>query len=169
MNMNTTLGVYLRNVHGIPESGYGWILSLNAAMVVLFQFPITRRIEKRPPMRMMALGAALLAIGFAMYRFFAAYVMFLTAMAVITLGEMVMVPVSNALVFQFAPQEMRGRYSYVYGLSWGISFAAGPVLAGLIMDNLDPNLLWYACGILGLVATLGFLALNRRSRPRTPA
>jgi len=169
MNMNTTLGVYLRNVHGIPESGYGWILSLNAAMVVLFQFPITRRIEKRPPMRMMALGAALLAIGFAMYGFFAAYVMFLAAMAVITLGEMVMVPVSNALIFQFAPQEMRGRYSFVYGLSWGISFAAGPVLAGLIMDNLDPNWLWYACGLLGLAATFGFLALNRRSRPLMPS
>jgi MFS family permease len=90
--------------------------------------------------------------------------MFLAAMAVITLGEMLMVPVSNALVFQFAPQEMRGRYSYVYGLSWGISFAAGPVLAGLIMDNLDPNWLWYACGLLGLVATLGFLALYRRDR-----
>ena len=164
MNMNTTLGVYLRNVHGIPESGYGWILSLNAAIVVLFQFPITRRIEKRAPMRMMALGAALLAVGFTMYGFFAAYVMFLAAMAVITLGEMVMVPVSNALVFQFAPQEMRGRYSFVYGLSWGISFAAGPVLAGLIMDNLDPNWLWYACGLLGLAATLGFLTMNRRGR-----
>jgi MFS family permease len=163
MNMNTTLGVYLRNVHGIPESGYGWLLSLNAAMVVLFQFPLTRRIEKRPPMRMMALGAALLAIGFAMYGFFAAYVMFLAAMAVITLGEMVMIPVSNALIFQFAPQEMRGRYSFVYGLSWGISFAAGPVLAGLIMDNLDPNWLWYACGILGMVAGVGFLSLHRQT------
>lgn len=164
MNMNTTLGVYLRNVHHIPESGYGWILSLNAAMVVLFQFPITLRLEKRAPMRMMAAGAALLAVGFAMYGFFSAYIMFLTAMAIITIGEMIMLPVSNALVAQFAPQEMRGRYSFMYGISWGISFAAGPVLAGLILDNLNPNWLWYACGLLGLVATLGFLALNRRSR-----
>lgn len=164
MNMNTTLGVYLRNVHHIPESGYGWILSLNAAMVVLFQFPITRRLEKRAPMRTMAAGAALLALGFAMYGLFSAYIMFLTAMAVITIGEMIMIPVSNALVAQFAPQEMRGRYSFMYGISWGISFAAGPVLAGLILDNLNPNWLWYACGILGMLATLGFLALDRRVR-----
>ncbi|MDP3186259.1 MAG: MFS transporter [Anaerolineales bacterium] len=164
MNMNTTLGVYLRNVHHIPESGYGWILSLNAAMVVLFQFPITLRLEKRAPMRMMAAGAALLAVGFAMYGFFSAYIMFLTAMAIITIGEMIMLPVSNALVAQFAPQEMRGRYSFMYGISWGISFAAGPVLAGLILDNLNPNWLWYACGMLGMLATLGFLALDRRVR-----
>jgi hypothetical protein len=37
---------------------------------------------------------------------------------------------------------MRGRYNFIYGLSWGISFAVGPYLAGRIMDNYDPNLLW---------------------------
>ncbi len=49
MNMNTTLGVFLRDQHGLPESGYGWIISINAAMVVLFQFSITRQIEKILP------------------------------------------------------------------------------------------------------------------------
>jgi MFS family permease len=34
MNMNTTLGVFLRDVHGIPEAGYGYIISLNAIIVV---------------------------------------------------------------------------------------------------------------------------------------
>ena len=76
MNMNTTLGVYLRDTHSIPEAGYGWILSLNAAMVVLFQFSITRRIENLPPMLMMAVGSALYAIGFAMYGFVSAYWLF---------------------------------------------------------------------------------------------
>jgi MFS family permease len=164
MNMNTTLGVYLRNSHGIPESGYGLILSLNALMVVLFQFPITRRLEKRPPMLMMAFGALLLAIGFVMYGIFPAYAFFMLAMAIITVGEMVMVPVANALVAKFAPEDMRGRYTFVYGVSWGASFAIGPVLAGTLMDGPNPNWLWYACGILGLVATFGYLALHRRSQ-----
>ena len=162
MNMNTTLGVYLRSSHGIPESGYGWILSLNAAMVVVFQFTITRRIEKRSPMLMMAAGAILLAIGFAMYGFFSAFGMFLVAMAIITVGEMIMIPVASALTANFAPEQMRGRYSFIYNISWGIAFAAGPYLAGLIMDNYNPNWLWYACGILGIAATLGFLILHSR-------
>ena len=162
MNMNTTLGVYLRNSHGIPESGYGWLLSLNAIMVVLFQFPITRRIEKRSPMLVMAAGAILLAVGFVMYGFFSAYIMFMVAMAIITVAEMVMVPVASAVTTNLAPEQMRGRYSFVYGLSWGVSFAVGPYLAGLVIDNYNPNWLWYACGILGSAAALGFLLLNRR-------
>jgi hypothetical protein len=37
----------------------------------------------------------------------------------------------------------------------------GPLLAGLILDNLNPNLLWYAAGFIGFLAVLGFLYLQR--------
>lgn len=165
MNMNATLGVFLRDVHSVAESGYGWILSLNAAMVVLFQFPITRRIQNRPPLLMMAAGSLLYAVGFALYGFVSAYVMFLVAMVVITIGEMLISPVSQALVARFAPEDMRGRYMAVFGFSWTLPFAAGPLLAGLIMDNLDPRYLWYSAGIVGLLAVAGFLSLYRRPEP----
>jgi MFS family permease len=161
MNMNTTLGVYLRDVLEVPESAYGFIISMNALLVVLFQFPITRRIEGKPPMLMMALGTFLYAIGFAMYGFVSAYFMLLLAMVVITIGEMLVAPVSQALTAQMAPEDMRGRYMAVFGFSWGIPFAVGPLLAGLILDNLTPNLLWYFSGLVGLLATIGFLGLNR--------
>ncbi len=162
INMNTTLGVFLRDAHGVSEAGYGYILSLNAAMVVLFQFAITRRIEHFPPMLMMAAGTALYAIGFAMYGFVGVYSLFLLAMVIITIGEMIVAPVGQALVAKFAPEDMRGRYMAVFGYSWGLSFAAGPYLAGLILDHYDPRLLWYACGIIGMLAVMGFLGLHRR-------
>jgi MFS family permease len=162
MNMNTTLGVYLRDSHGISEARYGYILSLNAAMVVLFQFSITRRIENLPPMIMMAAGSALYAIGFAMYGFVSVYWLFLLAMVVITIGEMIVAPVGQALVAKFSPEEMRGRYMAIFGFSWGIPFAIGPYLAGVILDNYDQRLLWYMAGLIGLLAVLGFLTLHNR-------
>jgi MFS family permease len=160
MNMNTTLGVFLRDQHGLPESGYGWLISINAAMVVLLQFPITRRIEKNPPMLMMALGTLCIAVGLFLYGFVGTFLLFAVAIAILTVGEMVTVPIANAVVAKFSPEDMRGRYNFVYGNSWGISFAVGPYLAGLVMDNYDPNWLWYACGIVGMFAVLGFLALH---------
>jgi MFS family permease len=160
MNMNTTLGVFLRDQHGLPESGYGWIISINAAMVVLFQFPITRRIEKNPPMLMMAVGAAFIAVGLFLYGFVSTFWLFAVAIAIVTVGEMVTIPIANAVVANFSPEEMRGRYNFIYGNSWGISFAVGPYLAGLVMDNYNPNLLWYACGVIGMVAVLGFVILH---------
>lgn len=168
MNMNTTLGVYLRDVHGVPESGYGMILSLNALMVVLFQFPITRRIEGYPPMLMMALGTFLYAIGFAMYGVISAYFMFLVAMVIITIGEMLVAPVSQALTAQMSPEDMRGRYMAIFGFGWGIPYAIGPLLAGLVLDNAaDPRVLWYAAGIIGLLATASYIYLNRFTQKRS--
>lgn len=168
MNMNTTLGVYLRNEHGTSEWHYGMLLSLNAAMVVFMQFPITRRIKNFPPMLMMALGTILYAVGFSMYGFVSAYFMFVTAMVIITIGEMIVSPVAQALIASFAPEDMRGRYMAVSGFSWGIPFAMGPYLAGLIIDGPNPQYLWYVAGFIGLLSTFGFLSLHR-ARRQNPA
>ena len=169
MNMNTTLGVYLRNEHGTSEWHYGMLLSLNAAMVVLMQFPITRRIKEYPPMLIMALGTVLYAIGFSMYGFVSVYFMFVMAMVIITIGEMIVSPVAQALVASFAPEDMRGRYMAVSGFSWGIPFAVGPYLAGLIVDGPNPHYLWYVAGFIGLLSTFCFLSLHRlrSSKPVT--
>jgi MFS family permease len=164
MNMNSTLGVYLRDQHGLPEIRYGWLLSINAIIVVLFQFWMTRRLEKYRPMLMMAAGSMLYAIGFAMYGFVPTFALFVIAMIVITIGEMVVSPFQQSLVASFAPEDMRGRYMAVSGLSWSISFTVGPYFAGLILDSANPHLLWVFCGLVGILATLGFVALNR-ARP----
>jgi MFS family permease len=161
MQMNTTLSVYLRDTHGVAAQGFGYILSLNAAMVVLFQFSITRRISKYRPLNVMAAGMLLYAIGFGMYGFVSAYPLFLLAMVIITLGEMLVAPVSQAFVAKLAPEDMRGRYMAVFGFSWVIPSAVGPLLAGLVMDHADPRWVWYAVGLVGLAATSAFLLLER--------
>ena len=162
--MYSTLSVFLRDFHGVPEAGYGWLMTLNAGMVVLFQFTITRRISDRPPMLVMALGSVLYVIGFGMYGFSSIYILFMIAMAVITIGEMVMIPVAQAYVGDAAPEDMRGRYSGVMGFSWMIPWMIGPLLAGLIMDYGDPNWIWYGSALLGTVAVVGFLALDLEER-----
>ncbi len=150
----------------MPESGYGLLLSLNAIMVVFMQFPITRRIEPYPPMLIMALGAGLYAVGFGLYGFVSTMPFFALAIVILTVGEMLVSPVSQALTARMAPEHMRGRYMAIFGFSFGIPFGIGPILAGLILDNADPHLLWYATGAVGVLATLAFLALHRRTPSR---
>jgi MFS family permease len=160
IQMYSTLSVYLRDVHGVPPQGFGYIMSLNAGMVVLFQFWVTRRVSKYAPMLMMALGTAFYGVGFVMYGFVFTFVLFMLAMVFITIGEMIIVPVALALVAQFAPEDMRGRYMAMFGFSWTIPSAVGPLLAGLIMDNYDPNWVWYAAGIVATIAVGGYLWLH---------
>ncbi len=163
MQMNSSLAVYLRDAHGVPDRGFGYLLSLNAAIVVLFQFPVTRQIAKYRPLRLMAAGSLLYAIGFGMYGFVSTYALFIAAMLIITVGEMLTAPTGQALVARFAPEDMRGRYMAVFGFSWVIPFTVGPLLAGLVMDNADPRWVWYAAGLIGLAAAGAFALLQRRA------
>lgn len=168
MNMNSTLGVFLRDYRGVPEIGFGTLLSINALIVVVLQFWVTRRLERFKPLAMMAVGSFLYAVGFALYGFVSGMALFITAMVIITIGEMVVSPFQQALVASFAPEEMRGRYMAVSGMTWGIAFMVGPYFAGLLLDGPNPNMLWYIGGFIGMLATIGFIGLNKVHKAEVP-
>jgi MFS family permease len=169
VQMNTTLSVYLRDVHGLGPNYYGYILSLNAGMVVVFQFWITRKLKNLAPMVLMAVGTLLYAIGFGMYGFGSTFLWFALAMVVITVGEMVLAPEGTALVARFAPTHMRGRYMAIFGFTWGIAFALGPLSAGFVMENYDPRWVWWGSFIIGAIGTLGYFALHTATQKRFAA
>lgn len=154
------LAVYLRDIHNISSRSYGLMLSISGLEVVLFQIWISRSIRKYPPFLMMVLGALFFMIGFAMFAFVRGFEFFVLAVIIITIGEMVLFPTNKALAANFAPAAMRGRYMAIYDLGWTIPATVGPAAAGLILDNYDPNLLWYLGGILCAIAAGSFYALH---------
>lgn len=164
--MYSTLSVYLNQQHAIPAKGYGWLMSMNAILVVLFQFSVTRNTKKKPPMHMMALATLLYGIGFSMIGFVDQYWMFMIAMAIITLGEMVHIPTSSGLIANLAPEDKRGRYNAFANLSWGVPNIFSTFFAGLVMDNLNPNLVWTIAGIICLVTLFGYLLMNQHVQKR---
>jgi MFS family permease len=168
--MQGTLSVFLRDVHELPETLFGTILSLNAGLVVLFQFAITRNVEKFPHFIVLCVGTLFYALGFSMYAFISTYAWFMAAMVIITIGEMLIAPIGSAIAASMAPEEMRGRYMAVFGFSWMIPSAVGMFLAGLIMDYGDPRWVWYASGIVGVLAAAAFYGLHlHESRSESPA
>jgi len=152
--------VYLRDVHNISSKSYGVMLSITGLEVVLFQIWISRTIRKYPPFLMMALGALFFMAGFAMIGFVRGFGFFLAAVIIATIGEMIFFPTNKALAANFAPAEMRGRYMAIYDLGWTLPATFGPAAAGLILDNYDPNLLWYIGGSLCIVSAVSFYALH---------
>jgi len=166
MQMNSTLSVFLRDIHGFPEQGFGLLLSMNAIMVVLFQFWITKRISKYHPMKMMAFGVLFLTIGFSMYGFISEPYMFFVAMALITVGEMIVFPLGQVAVASLAPEDKRARYMAVYGFQWAIPNLFGVLVAGLVMEFIGPNWVWYFAGILSIISIIGFSLLHSVTEKR---
>ena len=158
--MYGTLSVFLRDVHSIDPQRYGLLMTTSAITVVLFQFSVSRWLRGRAPFLMMAFGTVFYMIGFAMFGFVSVFWLFAGAIVVITIGEMIVVPVSQGLAANFAPEDMRGRYMAIFGLSWAIPSTIGPGAAGYIIDNFNPNLLCYIVGALCGLSVLAYWALH---------
>lgn len=156
----STLSVYMRDVHNIYSNGYGLILSITGLEVVLFQFWISRTIRRHPPFFIMMLSAIFFAIGVFMYGLVSSFMMFIVAAVVVCIGEMLFFPTSQALAVSFAPEDMRGRYMAVSGLTWSIPATIGPAAAGYILDNTNPNFLWYIGGFICVIAAIGYFSLH---------
>ncbi|MCC6500767.1 MAG: MFS transporter [Anaerolineales bacterium] len=154
--------VYLRDVHQINPQAYGRMLAIAGLEVVLFQFWVSRVIRKYPPFQIMTLGTFFFAIGFFMIGVVQGAFLFLLAVILITVGEMITFPTNRVIAVNFAPPEMRGRYMAIFDLGWTIPATIGPAAAGLILDHYDPNLLWYIGGAICLLSALGFYALHLR-------
>jgi MFS family permease len=162
--MNTTLPVYLKHDFGVNEREYGLLMSLNAAMVVFFQFPLSSWINRYEKGLMMAAGVLLFGIGFGMFAFVATLPLFFLAQAIWTTGEMITSPISQAFAADAAPSSMRGRYLGFYSLTWGVASGVGPLLGGLVMDRYGGRYIWYAALSLNLLVMAGFLLFNSRMR-----
>lgn len=158
--MYSTMSVYLRDQHNIPTQQYGLLLTISAITVVLTQLWVTQRTKGKPPFLMMALGTVFYMIGFTMFGIVNLYILFAAAIIIITIGEMIVVPVSQYLAAKFAPEDMRGRYMAFFSLAWSLPSSIGPWAAGMILDHYNPNLVWYAGGIISAIAVMGFVSLN---------
>ncbi len=167
--MYSALSVFLVKYQQMPESFYGALLMTNASMVVVLQFPITRWSSKRPPLLIMVAGTALYMIGLTTYGLVTSSALYVAAMAAISVGEMLVMPTSQALAAQLSPPDMRARYAATLGFTWVIPQALAPLGAGLVMDNLNPSWVWYGCGLLCAASILGFYALHARTGERLAA
>jgi MFS family permease len=162
-----TLPVYAKNEAGISEQGIGVLFFLNTVVIVLAQLPTARLLEGHRRMRTLAaLGvvwaSALLIVplaGTAADGYVAGAVLAVT-FCVIAVGECLHGTVQAPLVTDLADHTLIGRYMAASAFSWGVGFAIGPAVGGVVLDH-APNLLWPAVAVVCLAAGAASLALER--------
>ena len=161
--MMTILPVYMKDGYQIVESQYGLIMAANAAMVVFFQYPVTRGLRRLSLGPTLALGALFVAVGLGTVAFSSTFPMFLMSMVIVTIGELIFFPSCVTFVADLAPESMRGRYMGVFGMSLGLSFGMAPVLGGYINDNIGPVFIWHIMAIVAFLSAVSFLLIGGRA------
>lgn len=164
----TTFTVYSSDRLLLSTTVIGLVFGLNGLMVVLFQIPIARWLGKRNMYLGMAGGTLLYCLGYLSLAAVTDGFGLALAMVVITLGELVVVPISMDLTVAMSGEEERGKYLGIYGLITSFGWFSASLVGGVLYDSLTDNwLLWSAVSALGLLTVLGLVPLwsrDRRSR-----
>ena len=146
----STFGLYMTQL-GFSPAAYGILISLNGALIVFFELPLTTITRRFPARRVMALGYVIIAAGFGLNFFAHIIPMLVACMILFTLGEMVTMPMVSAYIADLAPANLRGRYLGVSGLTWSVALIFGPGL-GMKLLSYSPAIYFLSFGALGLVA-----------------
>ena len=166
--LGTTLPVYLKQQIGIQESGYGLLMALNGGLIVLFQIPTTRLVERRDRALVLSLGTLCYAVGIGSMGWWQEFALFAMSMVVVTIGEMMIAPVASAEVADLAPEHMRARYMAAFGLTWTLGYGLGPTWGAMVMARMGTPWLWNIAFAMGCVAALAYLPLHWLARrPRS--
>jgi MFS family permease len=148
--MASTFGIYVTHL-GFSAATYGAIISLNGALVVFCELPLTTITKRFPARQVMAAGYLLVGAGFALNYFAHTIAALVGCVILFTAGEMIAMPVSSAYIADLAPPDMRGRYMGAFGLTWAMALMLGPGL-GMKLLAIGPGALWSVCGALGVLA-----------------
>ncbi|HZD78519.1 MAG TPA: MFS transporter, partial [Actinomycetota bacterium] len=163
MQNATTFALQVRRL-GFSNTTYGLLLSLNGGLILFLELLVTSWTQRRDRIRMVALGAALIGLGFGTL-VVAHSILALVGMTLIfTMGEMIESPNASAFVADRSPRHTRGRYQAAFGTMFAVAAIVGPI-AGTSAFHADPNAVWMGCAVLGLIAAVLALSVNRRPAP----
>jgi MFS family permease len=164
--MGSTLSIFAVDKVGFSTAQYGLILALNGLIVIFFQYPMTLALRRLAKFRALILGCLLYGFGYLSLGWTTQFGWALGAMAVITAGEIIHSPVTLSVIGELCPQDQRGRYMGLFGLSETVGIAMGPLVGGVLLDAFpsDLRLVWAPIGLLAFIAALGYYWWARRFR-----
>jgi MFS family permease len=171
-SLEVGLPIIITVVNGLSVSWVAIAFAVNTATIVIVQLFSLKVITGRSRSRLLAVVAGLWAVSWVMLGLSGALpvtfavVAICLSTAVFALGETLSAPIMPSLVNDLAPAHLRGRYNAMQSITWGVSGALGPAIAG-VMLGAGLEAAWIALVVGGLVLA-GVLALRLR-RTLTPA
>jgi MFS family permease len=141
-------------------------MALNGALIVVLQPLAARWIASRDPGRIMAVGCALIGIGFGMNALHHTVGWYALGIVVWTVGEIAYLPVISTVPADLAPEALRGRYQGAYSLAWSVAAFVAPALGAWGLARYGARGVWGACLVAGLAVAAGQLAAGPARRRR---
>lgn len=163
-----TYPLTLRSHYELSEPLIGAVFAFNTVLILIFEMPLVAALRRRDPVRIVAIGAVLVGLGFGVLPFGRdlglGYSWVIATLVVWTFGEMLFSPFGEgwAATRASAGNRRRGAYLGLYTLTYSIGLVVAPGLGSWVYEHWGTYAVWVGCAALGSALGLGFLVLARR-------
>ncbi|MEZ4856373.1 MAG: MFS transporter [Gelidibacter sp.] len=158
----STMPLFYKEINGLSELEIGILLGLNGFLIFAFEMPLIKWLETTNFTKsgLMLFGALLTGLSFLILIFTSWIGILIIGMILMTLGEMIAFPFSNAFAMQRAKRGKQGEYMALYTISFSVSHIFGHNLGLHMISGLGYDNTWILMTILAAFSVMLLIVLK---------
>lgn len=123
----STMPIYYKDVHFLTELEIGFLLGMNGFLIFVFEMPLIKWLENTRfnKTSLMLIGAILTGLSFLILNLSGWVGVLVIGMLLMTFGEMIAFPFSNAFAMDRAKKGNQGEYMALYSIAFSIAHIFG--------------------------------------------
>ncbi|MGI9545902.1 MAG: MFS transporter [Flavobacteriaceae bacterium] len=159
----STIPLYYNEIHSLSEGQIGLLLGLNGFLIFVFEMPLIRYMELRTSSKIynMVIGFFMVTASFLILNLTSWTGILVAGMILMTIGEMIIFPFSNAWALERAKRGKQGEYLALYSIAFSIAHIFAHNSGMLSISNFGYEISWYGATIIGLIGILLLLLLKK--------
>lgn len=165
----STMPLYYRNAHSLTELEIGLLLGMNGLIIFLLEMPLIQWLEnsRYTKVGLMIFGAILVGGSFIVLTMTNWVGVLIIGMLLMTIGEMIVFPFSNAFAMHRGKRGKLGEYMAFYTVSFSISHVIGHNAGMQMVDKLGYDITWTIITVLAIICILFLIFLKHSLNKET--
>lgn len=164
----STMPIYYKDAHILTELEIGLLLGANGFLIFIFEMPLIKWLENSrfSKLSLMYFGAILTGLSLLVLNITTWKGVLIIGMLLMTFGEMVAFPFSNAFAVQRAQKGKQGEYMALYSISFSVAHIFGHNAGLQMTSTLGFENTWYIIALLSGVCALLLYMLNKHLKSK---
>jgi predicted MFS family arabinose efflux permease len=165
----STMPLYYKDAHHLNELEIGILLGLNGFIIFVFEMPLIKWLENSrfTKLGLMLFGAVLTGLSFLILNTTSWAGILIVGMLLMTFGEMIAFPFSNAFAMERAKKGNQGEYMALYSISFSVSHIFGHNVGLHLVAAIGFDKTWYLTTLLASLCVFLIFILKQRMKLKT--
>ena len=158
--LTLTIPIHIKSNLLLTNNQIAILFTISSVCSVVFQQLVISISSKYSDGKGLLAGLVTLTIGISIFIFSHSFVGTIVSFLIITLSQLICLPILYAIMIKVAPENVKGTYSGIATFAEGIGMATGIYVGGLLLDNINPTTMWIALTAFGVIGICFFAVLG---------